>query len=300
MRRTLLAVLLGLASLLLQPMSVLAELPDPDRNTTNIGPVTAGPTISQGTASYDSGGIGANTSSTTTNPGASIPGAPGSGYIYRPIPNNATVITGPPRLTSSGVIAINPGIPGSACPAGQTGYYVYDSSGNSVGAICVPDQSGGQPATTPERKLADEASSKQPWPNLVLGVNPGTGLTGLASWFWLGGGSPTMPEATASSGPLTVAVRASFVGVTWDFGDGNRSDSGTQLGKPYPSRSDVQHVYQTDTFGRPGGYPVTAWLRYKVSYSVNGGPWTDFGLKAKGYTRPYVVNQLQPEAVSTQ
>jgi hypothetical protein len=54
---------------------------------------------------------------------------------------------------------------------------------------------------------------RQPWPNLQLNVNPGVGLAGLATWFWCAG-SAAMPDATASSGPLTVTVHATFSDVT--------------------------------------------------------------------------------------
>jgi len=200
---------------------------------------------------------------------------------------------------TSGVSVINVSQSGTqnACPPGQTGYLVYGPGGNgSLSVICIAQ---GQTTNTPELQLVQEASSRQPWPNLVLGVNPGTGLSGLASWFWLAGGSTAMPDATATSGPLTVTVHAALVGATWDFGDGNRYDS-RGLGLAYPAASDVQHAYQTDTFGLPGGYTVSGILGFLVTYSVNGGPWQQLGVKTKAYSRSYSVFQLQPEAVGGQ
>jgi hypothetical protein len=38
-------------------------------------------------------------------------------------------------------------------------------------------------------------------------------------------------------------------------------------------------------------------LRFLVTYSVNGGPWQQLGVKVRAYSRSYSVLQLQPEAV---
>ena len=220
-----------------------------------------------------------------------------SDYTYRPVPDNQLTVVPPLVANTVGTISVAQGGTQNACPPGQTGYLVYGSGGNtSFGIICVPS---GQPANSPEVLLAQKASSSQPWPNLALGVNPVTGLAGLASWFWLGGANASMSDATASSGPLTVAVHASLIGATWDFGDGSRTDSG-DLGQAYPAGSDVQHVYQTDTYGLPSGYTISGLLRYVVTYSVNGGPWQQLGVKTKAYSRSYSVFQIQPVAVGGQ
>jgi hypothetical protein len=160
----------------------------------------------------------------------------------------------------------------------------------------VPTTTTGTPG---ELALAQEASSRQAWPRLTVGVNPDRGLTGLASWFWLTPSNATMPPASATAGPLTVTVRAALLDVLWDFGDGGRTDSGLGLGQPYPRQSSIGHVYQTDTYQQPGGYQVAATLRFGVWYSVNAGPWRFLGTKAKSYALSYAVNQIQPEGVPT-
>ena len=106
-----------------------------------------------------------------------------------------------------------------------------------------------------------------------------------------------MPDATASAGGLTVTVRAALSQVSWGFGDGGSLGSGTDLGRAFPSPSTIQHVYQTDSFGRPN-FPVSALLRYTVTFSVNGGPFSFLAVKARPYGASYQVNQLQPQAVS--
>ncbi len=301
--RWLLAGCLALAAL--GPRVALAEAPGDDRNTVQVGPVTNGPMVSQGLGSYDSQGIEAGAHSQTTAltaPTAEQPAAAYNGpvYTYRPVPYNAIPDARPIQANSQGVIS-NPTGPGahSACPNGQTGYYVYDSQGNSLGMVCVANPTDNlPPPTSPEIALAEQASSHQPWPALTLGINPGVGLTGMSSWFWLAGASPSVPDATASAGPLTVTVRARLAGVTWEFGDGIGYDS-ADFGRAYPAPSNVQHVYQTDTYGLQTGYTVSGILRYLVTYSVNGGPWLTLGVKTKAFSQQYPVFQAQPQAVAS-
>ena len=108
-----------------------------------------------------------------------------------------------------------------------------------------------------------------------------------------------MADAVASSGPLTVSVRARLEGTSWEFGDGLGYAS-LDLGQAYPAQSDIQHLYQTDTYRVTNGYTVIAILRYLVTYSVNNGPWKTLGVKTRPISQQYLVYQLQPEAVAGQ
>jgi hypothetical protein len=290
------AVVAVLAVFVLVPATAFAEDPGNDGSTVNVGPVSKGPVVSQGSAGYDPNGI---TATASTQPSGSGTTSTAPSYIYRPVPGNS-VPGSCPTTQTNGVIS-NPcaQIPTSVCPPAQTGYYVYDSNGNALGLVCVPNPTDSLlPPTTPEIALADDASSRQPWPVLRLGINPSAGLTGLPSWFWLGG-SASMADAVASSGPLTVRVRARLEGVSWEFGDGLGYDS-LDLGQAYPAVSDIQHLYQTDTYHISNGYRVIAILRYLVTYSVNGGSWQPLGVKTRPISQQYVVYQLQPEAVAGQ
>jgi len=296
--RRLLVALAAAAVLLALPVGVNAESLGGDGGTVQVGPNSEGSTVTQGSAGYNSSGIGATAQSQT---GAAPVGGgayDGPGYVYRPVPYQAIPVSVPATISQQGVIS-NPTSPAStpACPSGQTGYYVYDQSGNSLGLVCVPNPTDNlPPPTKPEIALAEQASSQQPWPELVMGVNPTVGLTGLPSWFWLTGANPRMLDATATAGPLTVTVHAALAGVTWEFGDGLGYDS-SDLGRPYPQPSDVQHIYQSDTYGQPLGLQVRAVLRYEVTYRVNGGPWQQLGVKTTSFTQQYSVYQLQPEAI---
>jgi len=285
----------ALVAVLVLPASALAEAPGNEGGTVNVGPVSKGPVVSQGSAGYDPNGISATASTQPTGSGTT---STAPSYIYRPVPGNS--VPGACPTQNNGLVS-NPcaGIPTSACPPAQTGYYVYDSNGNALGLVCVPNPTDSLlPPTTPEIALADQASSRQPWPALKFGINPTAGLTGLPSWFWLSG-SAAMPDAVASSGPLTVRVRARLAGVSWEFGDGLGLDS-VGLGQSYPAQSDVQHLYQTDTYRLSNGYRVVAILRYLVTYSVNGGSWNTLGVKTRPFSQQYLVYQLQPEAVAGQ
>ena len=288
--RTSLAVACSLLVVVVAGGTAHAEpIGDPNNSTTSVGPVVVGQTVSQGSAGFNGSGTQSQADSRTnqsvTGSGLTPPGASGSSNLtYQPVQNRVAPGGGPVPLLV-------------ACPPGNTPYAVLDATGTLVGTVCVSNQSPSVgPVSTP-LQLAQLASAQQPWPSLQVGINPGTGLTGLASWFWLRG-NPQMPDATASAGPLTVTVRATLIDVVWDFGDGRGISSGTDLGQAFPAQSSIQHVYQTDTFGRPSGYSCVALVRYQVTYSVNGGPFAELGIKAQPYSTSYQVNQLQPQAVS--
>jgi hypothetical protein len=293
--RAVTAALIAVAVVAAGPIGVHAEASS--SNTANVGPIASGQAASQGSAGFDPSGIQARASSQSEQLGLSPPTNPaqgGPGVTFRPIPFNAVPFTGPPQIGTGGAIVTQPGIPVSACPPGQTGFFALDPQGAVLGITCV-GAANGAPASTP-RQLAEQASAEQPWPDLHVRVDPQIGLTGLASQFWLAG-SAQMPDATASAGPLTVSVHATLIDVSWNFGDGGSLSSGTDTGRPFPAASRITHVYQTDTFGHPDGYVISAVLTYRVTYSVNGGPPIELGVKTRPYTASYVVNQLQPEAV---
>src|SRR5712664_806408 len=158
----------GLVAVLVLPASALAEAPGNEGGTVNVGPVSKGPVVSQGSAGYDPNGI---TSTASTQPTASGTTSTAPSYTYRPVPGNS--VPGACPTQHNGVIS-NPcaGLPTSVCPPAQTGYFVYDSSGDAIGLVCVASPTDSpRPAATPEIALADQASSRQPWPGLTLGIN---------------------------------------------------------------------------------------------------------------------------------
>jgi hypothetical protein len=288
----------GTVATLATTASAHAEPVDSGQTSVNVGPVSAGPVVSQGTAGFGNAGITAAAAvNTTGNKGEQNLGS-GLSFTYTAIPDNTLVTVGGPPQAINGVIP-KPGTGfQTACPPGQTGYYVYDSTGQFAGVLCVPNGVATATGSAAVIALAQQASSREPWPLLTVSVNPATGITGLQSWFWLAPGNAAMPPASATAGPLTVTVRAALIDVLWVFGDGSRLDSGKSLGQAFPQPSNVRHVYETDTYGLSSGYQAGATLRFGVWYSVNGGPWQFLGTKARSYSLSYVVNQIQPEGVS--
>ena len=295
MAKYLIVAILPLLVMAALPIDARAEVIDQQTVTRQTKSTPSGPVVAEGTAGFGSSGTQARAESHGLDRPQAVTSGPG--VTFAPVPNNLINDTGAPWIDQFGVLHQNPGFPATACPAGQTGLFVFNPQGINQGVVCVPAQQARPPASSPVLQLAQQASASQPWPVLNVGVSPTIGLTGLSSWFWLTG-SARMPDATASAGGLTVTVRAMLVDVVWDFGDRSAADSGTDLGRPFPAPSGVQHVYQADSRAFAGGYPLNAILRFRVTYSVNGGPFTELGIKARRYTATYVVNQLQPEAVS--
>lgn len=291
-----LVAILSVLAAVVAPLNVRAEVTDQEQGTTQIRVSSSGPVVRQGTAGFDAEGTRAGAAAHGQE--APPTGAtPGPGVTFVPVHNNLIVITGAPWVDRSGTIHEGPGLPAGACPPGQMGFFVIDPNGVNQGVVCVPAQGAVAPAS-PAVQLAEQASAAQPWPNLVVGISPVIGLTGLPSWFWMGG-SATMPDATASANGIAVTVRATLMDVVWNFGDGATFDAGADLGSAFPVASRIQHVYQTDTLGLTGGYDVSVVLRFRVTYSVNGSPFLDLGTKARPYRSSYVVNQLQPQAVKS-
>jgi hypothetical protein len=283
------AVCLSVAAVILAlPTTSLAEAPNLP-NTVVVAAPSAG--TGSGTAGYGDQGIVATAASEQHGGGGGSGGTySGGGYTFTQIPL--------PTLPYIGGFFINTHAV-YPCPPSQTAYVVRAPDGTNLGVICVPNPTPGTPgAGNPVLVLAQEASGRQPWPGLGVDANPSNGLAGVAAWFWLGQGVTAIPPASATSGPITVTVRATLTDVVWDFGDGSPVfDSGPSAGRPYPQPSDITHVYQTDSYGLPGGYTVTASLSFTVAFSVNGGPWTAFGSKVRAYSASYTVGQAQPEAV---
>ncbi len=76
----------ALVAVLVLPASALAEAPGNEGGTVNVGPVSKGPVVSQGSAGYDPNGISATASTQPTGSGTT---ATAPSYIYRPVPGNS-------------------------------------------------------------------------------------------------------------------------------------------------------------------------------------------------------------------
>ena len=116
-------------------------------------------------------------------------------------------------------------------------------------------------------------------PGMDIGVNPAAaGLVGLDSWFWIDGFSGQVAAPPISAFGVTIDVRMSAAGVSWDFGDGTVEPG--DLGRAYPEESTVRHVHQRD-----GSYSITATIDLATEYRIDGGAWVALpGLQATAST----------------
>lgn len=124
------------------------------------------------------------------------------------------------------------------------------------------------------QEIAMRLRDEIPIPNVTIEMNPQPGLVGVESWFWIEGyeGSP-IHHSTDAFGRI-VEVEASVLRYEWSFGDGSTS-VGHTVGGPYPTRSDVRHVYERSSLGHPGGYSAQVAFVFTVRYRVDGSGWID-------------------------
>src|SRR5258708_24082188 len=92
----------GLVAALVLPATALAEAPGNEGGTVNVGPVSKGPVVSQGSAGDDPNGISATAS---TQPTRSATTATAPSYIYRPSPGHSVPAACP---TQNNALARNP------------------------------------------------------------------------------------------------------------------------------------------------------------------------------------------------
>jgi hypothetical protein len=115
----------------------------------------------------------------------------------------------------------------------------------------------------------------------AVGTSPTPALNsmvGIETWLWLEGGASPATQ-TITDGPLSVTVRATPVGITWDPGDGGAvecSDGGANIG--IADTNTCHHTYDQSSAGLGGdAYTVSANVEYEGSYTV-----TLFGVFAGG------------------
>jgi len=132
----------------------------------------------------------------------------------------------------------------------------------------------------PEELIRQALAVIYPTPPAV-GTSPTPALNsmvGIETWLWLEGGASPATQ-TITDGPLSVTVRATPVGITWDPGDGGAvecSDGGANIG--VADTNTCHHTYDQSSAGLGGdAYTVSANVEYEGSYTV-----TLFGVFAGG------------------
>lgn len=171
-------------------------------------------------------------------------------------------------------------------------YLIY-CDGEPVGFTWRPiDPSRPAGAPTPPREVAMHLREEIPMPRVTIRVNPDLGLVGSESWFWVEGyaGTPITESTDAFGSP--VEVQASVDRYVWSFGDGTRLGS-SSLGRAYPQRSDVAHIYQRSSAGQADGYPVEVRFVFSVRYRVSGGEWMSLPGISRTASFHYPVQESQ-------
>jgi hypothetical protein len=137
------------------------------------------------------------------------------------------------------------------------------------------------------RQRVEEYVQTIPVPTLSVSINPpGAGLTGLESWFWASGYRGGVITERIEVFDVAVDVRIAPTQVTWAFGDG-ASVTG-DLGRPYPERSTITHVYTNRST-----YEVRASMALRPSYRVDGTEWQFLADIPVGGRATYPVHEVQ-------
>jgi hypothetical protein len=178
------------------------------------------------------------------------------------------------------------GAPGGTIDTHPSDYmpYLLACNGVFVKLIWLPPSAAG--VVGDPRAMAEQLIRHIPVPTTGIGTNPATGLAGIAGWFWGEGYDGAPIERNVSAFGLSVDVVAVPTAVTWAFGDGT-SETG-DLGRAYPTRSSVTHVYET-----AGPKPLTMTFDFAVRYRVNGGSWLLLPDIQRAQTTTYPVASAQ-------
>jgi hypothetical protein len=96
----------------------------------------------------------------------------------------------------------------------------------------------------------------------TVGILPARTLTGLPTYYWLGGVGPR--STTRTQAGISLRIAATPVGYQWDFGDGTVVHGGPGADGP-PGTSPIRHTYR-----RSDLYQVTALVTWSVSFALNG------------------------------
>jgi hypothetical protein len=165
--------------------------------------------------------------------------------------------------------------------------------GDEMRGLVWLDMSGGEPAPPldPET-IAMHLRDEIPVPNAEIRINPTRGLVGVDSWFWIDGynGSPIV-ESTNAFGQR-VEVEASVTRYEWSFGDGETLVAKT-VGRSYPHRSQIRHVYERSSAGLASGYQVEVSFSFSVRYRIDGGGWIELPGISRVAETAYPVRESQ-------
>jgi hypothetical protein len=165
--------------------------------------------------------------------------------------------------------------------------------GNEMRGLVWLDPNAGSPAQQMDpQTVAMHIRDEIPVPQAEIKINPNRGLVGVDSWFWLDGynGSP-IEESTNAFGQR-VEVEARVTRYEWAFGDGESLVAKT-VGRSYPHRSQIRHLYERSSAGLATGFLVQVTFSFTVRYRVNGGGWIELPSISRVAETSYPVRESQ-------
>ncbi len=175
----------------------------------------------------------------------------------------------------------------ATCPAGLFLYWQYRSLDGAawdlVGSRCMTPAEAAQGEAFPGFTAADFRLLPLPPGDVVLQPGNGFALAQVPLGVMAVAGVAVLPTQLLG---FDVAVRATPVSYTWDFGDGTTTGPTSDPGAPYPAL-DVAHSYTA-----AGGYAVTLTTTYAGEFSVDGGAFTPIDGLAAVVSAPVPVTVL--------
>jgi hypothetical protein len=168
------------------------------------------------------------------------------------------------------------------CPDAGLGLSVGPSTGTyglALGEACMPREGPPSPPShQPEQACVDQARAALNPPRPQIGVNPGVGLTGLPSYFWISNYQDDMRRSASFPASCSIGewravsgyLNAQVVRYLWDFGDGWGMTT-TTPGAAWPEWvSEVYHTYERSSLQQPDQkYLVRVWAFWRGSFTLD-------------------------------
>jgi hypothetical protein len=169
------------------------------------------------------------------------------------------------------------------CPDAGLGLSVGPGMGTYYGLAleeaCMPREGPPYPPShQPEQACVDQAKRALNPPRPQIQVNPGVGLTGLPSYFWISNYQDDMRRSVSFPASCSVGewravsghLSAWVVRYLWDFGDGWGMTT-TTPGAAWPEWvSEVYHTYERSSLQQPDQkYLVRVWAFWQGSFTLD-------------------------------
>jgi hypothetical protein len=180
---------------------------------------------------------------------------------------------------------------GAQLRQGLDPYFLW--CGNEMRGLVWLDPNAGSPAQQMDpQTIAMHLRDEIPVPHAQIRINPNRGLVGVDSWFWLEGYNGAPIEESTNAFGQRVEVEARVTRYEWSFGDGGSLVAKT-VGRTYPHRSQIRHLYERSSAGLAAGFPVQVTFSFAVRYRVGGGGWIELPSISRVAETTYPVRESQ-------